>query len=246
MPLSGSGGRGNRTLARRVVRRHPYARAPSSPMRCRRWKANSNMVAARLWWMRYRGRRPWGRRGEVPGRPALSRDSTSTTGAQMQVQLWHVAKAALSPTPGRKNMPYPGLGMSHTNRPGRGWAGSQPPFLRPQESEVKRGGTGPQGEKTIWTLPPVSEEERRRRAGKPGAGTPKVTQHSPLHSAEPASEPQHAHLEICIKDPDEGADSGITGRLEHDEAPRTILSPEERCTGRGPWSQAKPLISALP
>lgn len=30
----------------------------SSPTRCRRWKANSNMVAARLWWMRYRGRRP--------------------------------------------------------------------------------------------------------------------------------------------------------------------------------------------
>ena len=164
----------------------------------------------------------------------------------MQVQLWHAAETALSPTPGRKNMLYPGLGTSHTNRPGRGWAGSQPPFLRPQESEVKRGGTGPQGEKTIWTLPPVSEKERRRRAGKPGAGTPKVTQHSPLHSAEPASEPQHAHLEICIKDPDEGADSGVTGRLEHDEAPRTILSPEERCTGRGPWSQAKPLISALP
>ena len=35
-PSSGSGGHGDRTLARRVVRGHAHARAPSSPMRCRR------------------------------------------------------------------------------------------------------------------------------------------------------------------------------------------------------------------
>ena len=173
MPPSGSGGHGDRTLACRVARRHPYARAPSSPMRCRRWKANSNMVAARLWWMRYRGRRPWGRR-EVPGRPALGRGSPSTTGARMQVQLWHAAEAALSPTPGRKNMPCPGAGTSRTNRPGRGWAGSQPPFLGPQESG-KEGRQRASGREDHLDPAPVSEEERRRRAGKPEAGTPKAT-----------------------------------------------------------------------
>lgn len=36
VPLSGSGGYGDRTLARRVAREHVQARAPSSPIRCRR------------------------------------------------------------------------------------------------------------------------------------------------------------------------------------------------------------------
>lgn len=127
--------------------------------------------------MRYRGRRPWGRR-EVPGRPALGRGSPSTTGARMQVQLWHAAEAALSPTPGRKNMPCPGPGTSRTNRPGRGWAGSQPPFLGPQESG-KEGRQRASGREDHLDPAPVSEEERRRRAGKPEAGTPKATQQVP-------------------------------------------------------------------
>lgn len=38
----------------------PQGLEQSSATRCRRWKANSNMVAARLWWIRYLGRRPWG------------------------------------------------------------------------------------------------------------------------------------------------------------------------------------------
>lgn len=58
--------------------------------------------------------------------------------------------------------------------------------------------------------------------------------------------PGQAALEICIKDPDEGADAGVTGCLEHDEAPRTVLSPEDRGTDGGPWSQAKPLTPRLP
>lgn len=183
--------------------------------------------------MRYRGRRPWGRR-EVPGRPALGRGSPSTTGARMQVQLWHAAEAALSPTPGRKNMLCPGPGTSRTNRPGRGWAGSQPPFLGPQESG-KEGRQRASGREDHLDPAPGFRGRKEAECGRE-AGSRDAQGHtaSPLASAEPASQPQHAHLEICVKDPDEGADSGVTGRLEHDEAPRAILSPEERGAGGGP------------
>lgn len=69
---------------------------------------------------------------------------------------------------------------------------------------------------------------RERKEVEGRAGSPRDHTAEPLHSPEPALQPQHPHLEICIQDPDEGADTGVTRRLEHDEAPRTILSPKKR------------------
>lgn len=127
---------------------------------------------------------------EVPGQAALGEARGSRKAGPRQglpLNNWRPnAGAALACSRGRP-LPHPWQeehavpGSWHEShkqtREGVGW---QPATLpRPQESEVKRGGRGPQGEKTIWTLPPVSEEERRRRAGKPGAGTPKATQQVP-------------------------------------------------------------------
>lgn len=57
----------------------------SSLTRWRRWKANSNMVAARLWWMRYRGRRPCEerRRNSTSGRTAAARAKQPPRGGEI-------------------------------------------------------------------------------------------------------------------------------------------------------------------
>lgn len=58
----------------------------SSLTRWRRWKANSNMVAARLWWMRYRGRRPCEerRRNSTSGRTAAPRAKRPPRGGEIR------------------------------------------------------------------------------------------------------------------------------------------------------------------
>ena len=90
-----SRGRSSRRAEECPARAGPAAQGlpESSPTRWRRWKTNSNMVAARLWWIRYRGRRPCGETTSTePGIRAAPRHRLA--------QGWH-------PIPSRCRQPEP-------------------------------------------------------------------------------------------------------------------------------------------
>ncbi len=42
-----------------------------------------------------------------------------------------------------------------------------------------------------------------------------------------------SHLQVCVEDPDEGADGWVTAGFEHHKSSWTVLSPEAGNKGRG-------------
>lgn len=157
---------------------------------------------ARTWWLRglvdeARGAGgPVGRRGEVPGKVGPRQGLPSTTGASIAGAAWHAAEAVLSPHPWQEEHAVPGSWHeSHKQTwEGVGWQ----PATFPRASGV-RGKEGAQGLRARRPSGPCPQFQRKKGGGEQG----RPRSHSTVPSTRRACfKPQHAHLEICIKDPE--------------------------------------------
>lgn len=94
------------------------------------------MVAARLWWMRYLGKRPWGKVGRSSrrasyqqGSPLNNRHHQGALWFRMQVQFWERNLGGLLPHPRQEGHAVPGVWLQphKQTQEGLGWQPATPP-----------------------------------------------------------------------------------------------------------------------